>query len=200
VAALCLIGVGLLTAGVLLHVPLAAQPAGDTLRATPAPGRAAKLLWAGLSANRPVFLEGETGELQMNFTLVSDADKVIDPKIPSSRIVINDKALADSGFILGNGIRTKDFNNLAPGKYLLFSYAMGKYCDRPGVYRVYWEGEHFRSAEVVFRVLPKPVKQGAPAPPETKPDGLIRGVVDRVVDTRWPGTAAENRCAGGHRR
>ncbi len=186
VAALCLIGLGLLSTGVMLHAPLAAQPAGEGLKAAPAPRADSKPLWAGLSINRPVFQEGRTGDRQITFTLVNDGDKVIDPKVASSKLSVNGKPLADSAFILGNGPRDDRFEALPAGDHLVFAYALGSYFDRPGVYRVCWEGKSFRSADLVFRVLPKPVKsakQEAPAQAAVEPGKKIEGIVDRIVNT-----------------
>jgi RNA polymerase sigma factor (sigma-70 family) len=114
-----------------------------------------KTLWAGLSVNQPIFREGDINLLQLTFTLVNDGDKVIDPKITSSKIVVNGNALPDSAFIFGNGPRDARFAALPPGDYLLFGSGLGSRFKKPGVYRVYWEGNGFRSAEIVFRVLTK---------------------------------------------
>jgi hypothetical protein len=59
-------------------------------------------LWAGLSVNHLVFKSGQTRDLRIEFTLVNDGNKVIDPKIPESQIVINGKELSDSGMILSS--------------------------------------------------------------------------------------------------
>jgi RNA polymerase sigma factor (sigma-70 family) len=116
----------------------------------------AKPLWAGLSINQPVFTEGDINLLQLTFTLVNDGDKVIDPKITTSaKIVVNGKPLPDSAFIFGNGPRDARFTALPPGDYLLFGSGLGSRFKKPGVYRVHWEGDGFRSPEIVFRVLPK---------------------------------------------
>ena len=112
-------------------------------------------LWASLSVNQPVFQEGDTDRLNLSFALVNDGAKLINPKVSRSKLVVNGKALADSDFLLGNGPRDARFEALSPGDHLLFGYALGKVFARPGSYRVCWEGEGFRSAEITFRVLPK---------------------------------------------
>lgn len=56
-------------------------------------------LWAGLSVNHAIFKAGQTKDLIIEFTLVNDGDKVIDPKIADSRIVINGKERTDSGIV-----------------------------------------------------------------------------------------------------
>jgi hypothetical protein len=113
-------------------------------------------LWAALALNHPVYEQGQTKDLSIEFTVVNDGDRVVDPKIAESRIIINGEDLADSARILGAGPRDARYGALPPGDHLRFVYALGDYFKRPGVYRVSWRGEHFRSPEVVFRVLPRP--------------------------------------------
>ncbi len=115
-----------------------------------------KALLATLSVNHQTFMEGATDKLLLTFTLVNNDRKVIDPRIGSSKIVVNGKALADSAFILGNGPRAANSDALPPGDRLTFGYALGQHFERPGVYRVHWEGEGFLSPQIIFRVLAKP--------------------------------------------
>jgi RNA polymerase sigma factor (sigma-70 family) len=187
VAACCLLGAALLTAGVLAYARPAA-PAGGAGAVTPAPEEAAPVrpprLWAGLSVNQPVFREGDTGALQLTFTLVNDGHEVADPKLAAAQIVVNGKALPDSGRILSNGPRDGRFTALPPGDHLLFGYALGNYFEKPGVYRVHWQGEGFRSEAVVFRVLPKEQARAKEAPQQAKADGgtKVEGFVERIAD------------------
>jgi hypothetical protein len=133
----------------------------------------AKPLWAGLSINQPVFREGGTELLQFTFSMVNDGDKVIDPKITASKIVVNGKPLPDSAHIFGNGPRDDRFTALPPGDFLLFGAGLGSRFKKPGVYRVYWEGEGFRSPEVVFRVLAKEGKGSSAAIKALTPDEAV---------------------------
>src|SRR5688572_8906238 len=100
-------------------------------------------LWASLSVSRPLFHVGWTKELLVHFTLVNDGSKTLDPRIESSKIIINGVELEDSGFIFGNGPRDKRWRALPPGDSLEFSYALEKYFQAPGIYRVSWKGETF---------------------------------------------------------
>jgi type II secretory pathway pseudopilin PulG len=111
-------------------------------------------LWAVLGMNHAVFRRGEAKGLNIEFTLVNDGDTSIDPKIGESKIVVNGKELAGSALILGNGPRDARFEALPPGEHLQFGYALGDYFKEPGIYRVSWQGEHFQTPEIVFRVLP----------------------------------------------
>jgi RNA polymerase sigma factor (sigma-70 family) len=116
--------------------------------------RVAKKLWAGMSVNQPLFRVGQTANLiQFSFVLVNETDKAIDPKIPGyPRLIVNGKEL-DLSSIPVVGPRDERFKALPPGEDLQFGMGAGQFFDKPGVYRVYWQGEEFRSNEVVFRVM-----------------------------------------------
>ncbi len=113
-------------------------------------------LWAALGVNHPVFDQGAVKDLNIEFTLVNDGPETVNPKLTESQIVVNGKALEDSAFILGNGPRDGRFEALPPGNSLRFGYALGKYFETPGVYRVAWRGGNFQSPEIVLRVLKAP--------------------------------------------
>lgn len=131
-----------------------AQVASNTSRSASAAHVDNPSLWAVIAVNHPVFEPSATNDLSIEFTLVNDGDKVVDPKISESRIVINGKELADSKMILGNGPRDARFEALPPGESVRFSYALGSYFQEPGIYRVSWAGPAFHSPDTVFRVLP----------------------------------------------
>ena len=112
-------------------------------------------LWAGLSVNHPVFKAGQTKDLRIEFTLVNDGDKVIDPKIPESRIVIDGKELGDSGSILSSAQKGNRPKALPPGESVQFDCALGDRFKEPGIYRVSWKGSGFQSSEIVLRIMPE---------------------------------------------
>jgi hypothetical protein len=112
-------------------------------------------LWAGLSANHPIFRAGQANDLRIEFTLVNDGDQVIDAKIPESQIVINGKELSDSGLILSSVQKGARFRALPPGESLQFDRLLGDRFKEPGVCRVSWKGAGFRSPEIVLRILPE---------------------------------------------
>ena len=112
-------------------------------------------LWAGLSVNHPIFKAGRTKDLRIEFTLVNDSDRLIDPKITESRIVINGKELSDSGQILSNVQKGARFSALSPGQSLQFDCLLGDQFKEPGIYRVSWKGAGFQSSEIVLRILPE---------------------------------------------
>jgi hypothetical protein len=112
-------------------------------------------LWAGLTVNHPTFRAGQTKDLRIEFTLINDGDKVIDSKIPESRIVINGKELSDTGLILSSvqkGGRTKA---VSPGESLQFDCLLGDEFKTPGIYRLSWKGTGFQSSEIMLRILPE---------------------------------------------
>ena len=135
--------------------PRSAQAALAAAKLGTADQKKAGSLWAGLSVNHPIFKAGQTKDLRIEFTLVNDGDKVIDPKIAESRIVINGKELADSGLILSSVQKGARFKALPPGESLQFDCLLGDQFKEPGIYRVSWKGSGFQSSEIVLRVLPK---------------------------------------------
>jgi hypothetical protein len=110
-------------------------------------------LWAGLSVNHPIFRAGQTKDLRIEFSLVNEGDKIIDPNIPESQIVINGKELTDSGSILSSVQKGGRFQALSPRESLQFDYLLGDQFKEPGTFRVSWRGSGFQSSEIVLRVL-----------------------------------------------
>jgi len=111
-------------------------------------------LWAALSMNHPVLKAGQTKDLRIEFSLVNDGDKAIDPEIAESRIVINGKELTDSGSILNRSLKDATIKALSPGDMLQFGVVLGNHIKEPGLYQVSWQGVGFQSSEVVLRILP----------------------------------------------
>jgi hypothetical protein len=111
-------------------------------------------LWAAISVCDPLFQEGWTKDLTIHFTLVNDGNAVADPRIESWKIIVNGEEIENSGFIFGNGIRTSNWNALAPGDALRFTYGLEQYFNKPGIYRVSWKGKDFEASTIVFRVMP----------------------------------------------
>jgi hypothetical protein len=112
-------------------------------------------LWAALSVNHPAFMQGRTEDLIIEFTLVNDGAKAIDPKIAESRIVINGKELADSGLILSGGLKDAQVRALSSGDNLQFAVGLGDHFTEPGTYRVSWKAAGFQSPEILLRILPE---------------------------------------------
>jgi hypothetical protein len=111
-------------------------------------------LWASISVSRPLFHAGWTKELLVHFTLVNDGSETLDPRIESSKIIINGVELEESGFILSNGPKDKRWRALPSGDSLELTYALEKYFKEPGIYRVSWKGEGFETPTIIFRVMP----------------------------------------------
>jgi hypothetical protein len=112
-------------------------------------------LWAGLSVSHPSFRSGQTKDLRIEFNLVNDGDKIIEPNLAESRIIINGKELSDSGVILGRMPKEARFKALSPGESCQFDCLLGEQFKEPRIYRVSWKGAGFKSSEIVIRVLPK---------------------------------------------
>jgi hypothetical protein len=111
-------------------------------------------LWAALGVSHAVFHANDVKELVVEFTIVNDGPRPIDPGIAGSRIVVNGKELPDSARILGNGPRDARFTSLPPGDHLRFTSRLGDQFQAPGTYHVSWRGDAFRAPLVSFRVLP----------------------------------------------
>jgi hypothetical protein len=108
-------------------------------------------IWAGLSINHAVFKARQTKDLRIEFTLVNDGDKVIDPKIAESHIFINGNEFTEPGSVFG---KDASFKALSPGEILRFDWLLGDYLKEPGLYQVSWKGVGFQSSEIVLRILP----------------------------------------------
>jgi hypothetical protein len=115
----------------------------------------ARGLWAGLSVNHPIFKAGQTNDLKIAFTLVNDSDKVIDPQIADSQLVINGQELANTGLNLSRVQKGARSAALAAGESLQFDCLLGAEFKEPGIYRVSWKGSGFHSQEIALRILPR---------------------------------------------
>jgi RNA polymerase sigma factor (sigma-70 family) len=118
-------------------------------------------LWAAITVGRPIeWVYKERGDsVTLYFALMNDGDKPIDTKVKSSKLIINDKAYEDwSRIVLDVGghagsRRSKRLDSLPPGDCVEFWYGLKEAFSQPGVYRVRWEGEGFKSPEIMFRVI-----------------------------------------------
>ncbi len=132
-----------------------AQAAFATAKLGTAEQKKPGTIWAGLSVNHPIFKAGQTKDLRIEFTLVNDGNKVTDPKIADSRIVINGTELSDSGLILSSVQKGARFRALPPGESLQLECLLGDQFKEPGTYRVSWRNADFGSPEIVVRILPE---------------------------------------------
>jgi hypothetical protein len=110
-------------------------------------------LWAAISINQPIFEQGQLDKLQLYVGVVNDGDRPVDPKLESSQLFVNGKALKDWQYTMSNGIRDNRFNRLPPGDYLCPAPGIGRYFKTPGIYKVILKGDGYASNEIVFRVL-----------------------------------------------
>jgi hypothetical protein len=145
---------------VIVGVSLAAgEPEkGDTPRAKP--------LWAAISVSHPVF-DAEVWSQRpflLHLALVNDGEKIIDPELDSSQLIVNGKEVGDDWTItIGNGPRDDRIEALPPGDHLEmtisfgrdFREALARHFREPGIYHVSWKGKRFESPAIVFRVMPR---------------------------------------------
>src|SRR4051812_47508893 len=109
---------------------------------------APKQIWAGISVPEPVFSSDRIEAMQINFAVVNDGVAVLDPQIAAWRLLVNGVELKQWPLIIGNGGQGSTFNALPPGQAYRFTYVLGKYFRKPGIYVVRWEGVNFRSREL----------------------------------------------------
>jgi hypothetical protein len=118
-------------------------------------------LWAAISVRSPIerVFKDRGDSITLYFALVNDGDKPVAPKVKSSKLFINGKIYEDWSRIVsdvggpGGTRRAKRFDSLSPGDYIVFGYGLKEVFWQPGIYRVRWEGEKFRSPEIMFRVM-----------------------------------------------
>jgi hypothetical protein len=113
-----------------------------------------KSLWAAITVQQPIVPKNRTNDLTLIFAIVNDGDSTVNPGVATSRLFINGVELKEWSFINRNGPKTTFDAALPPKRTLLFSYAVGKYFQKPGAYTVKWQGENFKASEITFRVLP----------------------------------------------
>lgn len=118
-------------------------------------------IWAAISVPHPLFYEGWTNEVVMDFAIFNSSDKpfLVSPCINSSKLVINGEELKGKDldvfyFILNNGPR-EQYKPFPSGRGFYFNKAVGHYFQKPGIYSVAWRGDCFESAPLVFRVMPR---------------------------------------------
>jgi hypothetical protein len=111
-------------------------------------------VWAGIAVQQPIFAEGGVDTLLVKFGVFNGGTSTINPSVETSHLLINGVEPEDWRNVIINGLRTPQFNSLPPGEWLDFGMALGRYFRRPGVYRVRWEGDNFKTAELTFRVVP----------------------------------------------
>ncbi|HTK74510.1 MAG TPA: hypothetical protein VL371_04580 [Gemmataceae bacterium] len=118
-----------------------------------------KPIWAGITASHAVIATDHANfnaGLTILFALVNDSDKLIDPELVDSKIIVNGKELRPlirrTGTFSGM-INLRDLK-LRPKESVEFGMGLGNEFKDPGIYRIAWKGKQFESAEVVFRVLP----------------------------------------------
>ncbi len=138
---------------VVAHAGTRAISSSRPAISAPAAGKAPGL-WAALGVNHSVFPADQVKDLVIEFTIVNDGDRPVDPGIAGSRIIVNGNELRDSALILGKGPRDARFTSLPPGDHIRFTSKLGDLFQAPGTYHVTWRGDLFLAPEVSFRVLP----------------------------------------------
>lgn len=74
--------------------------------------------------------------MSLVFTVKNQTNRPVDPGIPESALLVNEKPLRDWGFVVASGPRDERWRKLPPGEEIAFTYGMGKYFAKTGHYRV----------------------------------------------------------------
>jgi hypothetical protein len=112
-------------------------------------------IWASLSVNHAVVAQDELTGLVAEFSLVNDGGEAVDPGIGRSYLVLNGHAVVDSLLVVGTGSIDRHSDDSMPsGGRVQFTRKLDDLFRSPGIYRLSWRGEAFRSPEVTIRVLP----------------------------------------------
>lgn len=110
-------------------------------------------LWVGITVNEPVFVDNPR-QVLIHLAVVNDSDKLLNPELDSSELLVNGKVLKDWDLTIRQGPRDERFKALPPRDSLRLGFDLTNYFQAPDTYRVIWKGKGFQSAEIVFRVLP----------------------------------------------
>jgi len=117
--------------------------------------KAEENLWAAVTVSTPI-LDWDAftvDPFMVYFGLVNDGEKTVNPEITASQLLVNGKVLKEWPLIVGRGLSTDQWEKLPPKTPIAFGYNLGKYFEKPGVYRLVWKGKTFESLEVMFRVM-----------------------------------------------
>lgn len=120
-------------------------------------------LWAGITVNHPLYTEGSTNEVVMDFAVFNDSTlpAAVNPCFDHSTLVINGAELAGKDrewflFNIGNGPRATDPLQSGRGAYAAKT-GLGQLFQKPGIYQVVWKSDCFESSPIVLRVMPREV-------------------------------------------
>ncbi len=96
--------------------------------------------------------------------MMSDSNEPLVPRIRSSKLLINGQAyqhwpnivsdLSTTGRQASLHDKVHVYDTLRPDEGIVFGHHFEEAFSKPGIYRVRWEGDGFRSPEIMFRVVP----------------------------------------------
>jgi hypothetical protein len=114
----------------------------------------------------------DTRRVTLEFLLLNDSDAPLDVARPSWKIVVNGVALPESGFIFGNGPDSHPSPILDPGDNIQIFKALDidKFFTNPGEYKIYWEGDCFKSPTIAVTI------RAAAGPPTAVPPVVADGI------------------------
>jgi hypothetical protein len=110
-------------------------------------------IWCGISVSEPVLVLGRDKQLCLHLGLVNDGDRVVDPQLGATELLINGKPLEGWDFTINQGLRHVRATALPAGDSLGITFDLTRHFQKEGVYKVRWKGVDFESSEIVFRVV-----------------------------------------------
>jgi hypothetical protein len=109
-------------------------------------------LWAGISAEQPLYTDDGRRNVVINFALVNDGDQAVLPEVEQSTLYINDEMIGPGHlFAPSEGVAS-----LEPGAGTTYSIGLAhSTLNKPGVYKITWEGKSFKAGPIEVRILPR---------------------------------------------
>jgi hypothetical protein len=109
-------------------------------------------LWAGISAEQPLYTDDGRRNVVINFALVNDGDQTVLPEVEQSTLYINNGMISPGQLFTP----TEEVASLEPGAGTTYSIGLAhSTLNKPGVYKITWEGKSFRAGPIEVRILPR---------------------------------------------
>lgn len=108
-------------------------------------------LWAGISAEQPLYTDDGRRNVVINFALVNDGDQTVLPEVEQSTLYINERMISP-----GQLFTPSEVASLEPGAGTTYSIGLAhSTLNKPGVYKITWEGKSFKAGPIEVRILPR---------------------------------------------
>ncbi|HEY9678914.1 MAG TPA: hypothetical protein V6C76_12975 [Drouetiella sp.] len=112
------------------------------------------ILQASISSNKSTFTTANIKQLTIFFELKNVTSKTVNPEIPATVLVIDDRVYRDSAWMFSNGPRDARFKALPPNDTLSFSYVLDDVIKTSGEHKIVWRGANQNDALLKISVKP----------------------------------------------